>query len=172
MVTNNSNFFITAQKEPNWGPDEDENVKRRLTIFTMKPLAVLDQNVSNWLKVNAMHCLVWAGVTVRENIDIVPICERYFYNGTPVTNRRDTLIQHVNKRICIRDVTQARPPVIELFNSDSDQEHGTDDETQVMTQTPPATPSPLGHTTPPGCPDVLLDPLIDVDTGVQATSNQ
>ena len=59
-----SNVFIAAQKEPNWGPQEDANVKRRLQIFFMKPLHTIDPDVASWLSKNAMHCLVWAGTCI------------------------------------------------------------------------------------------------------------
>lgn len=61
----NSPFFITGQRVPNWGPEEDENVKRRLEIFLTKPLMTTRPEIAEWLSNNSMPCIVWAAQTVQ-----------------------------------------------------------------------------------------------------------
>ena len=76
-VEYNSPFFITAQKAPNWG-EEDENVKRRLAIFFTKPLNQTRPEVAEWLSANAMHCIVWAAAAIKSALTSVDDSELFF----------------------------------------------------------------------------------------------
>ena len=137
-------FYFTAQHEPNWGV-EDGNVKRRLTIFEMRPLPTVMHNVSQWLKDNAVPCIIWAGCMVRRSLDTLPLTptekrnELFFlYENQPVP-RNSALIQRVQNNFVaapIAEVTEEEAErVYEMFNNQ---------ELQNRTPlTPPSSPSIL-----------------------------
>ena len=55
MFVNNSAFYITTNNVPNFGRDQDANVKRRLKIFETQSMATPDSEVEPSYRQNAMH---------------------------------------------------------------------------------------------------------------------
>ena len=95
---NTANFYITAQHEPNWGDVENTNVYERLEPFHMKPLEKRNLLVNEWLKRNAMHCVVWAGLEIRRHWDHVPEEDRFFtIPSSPTPTMK--FMESLNKRI-------------------------------------------------------------------------
>ncbi|XP_028403921.1 uncharacterized protein LOC114526506 [Dendronephthya gigantea] len=58
-VLNNSPFYITTNNLPNFGKEEDENVQRRIEIFTTTSLPQTLPGIDKWIYDNAMHCIVF-----------------------------------------------------------------------------------------------------------------
>jgi hypothetical protein len=119
---NRSQFYFTAQKLPHWGAD-DENVKRRLEIFTMKKLQNVQGNVASWLTSNWFECLLWVGLQVRENMDILEARENgkddlfFFYEDLPV-RRNNALLNEVSRKIKNIHYTPAGPSVAADFSNE------------------------------------------------------
>ena len=57
-IINNSPFYITTNDVPNFG-NEDENVKRRIITFETKSLPETRLGIDQWLRKNAIDCIVW-----------------------------------------------------------------------------------------------------------------
>ena len=93
---NTSPFYFTCQNEPNFG-DDDVNVKRRLYIVKSRSLQSTLLGVDEWLRANAMHCIVWAANHVNWNLQYVEPEERFYEPGRLGTcNAPD--VYHVSRK--------------------------------------------------------------------------
>ena len=71
VVMNNSPFYITANKVPHFG-DDNENVKRRIEVFETTSLPRCIPGVDRWMYDHAMDCVSWLAneiTTNREHIN-------------------------------------------------------------------------------------------------------
>ena len=59
MFINNSAPYITTNNVPNFGKDEDANVKGRLKIFETKSMQNPNSKIEPWYCQNSMHCIAW-----------------------------------------------------------------------------------------------------------------
>jgi hypothetical protein len=57
-VMNNSPYYITTNHLPDFG-DENDNVQRRIQVFTTTSLPSTTPNADRWIYDNAMDCIVW-----------------------------------------------------------------------------------------------------------------
>ena len=90
-MKNNSPYLITAQDEPNFG-NEDASIKRRLYIVKTRPLQQTTSGVEQWLRDNAIHCIVWAGQVINNNREKVEQEELFYEVGNPAMLHQRTEI--------------------------------------------------------------------------------
>ncbi len=65
FINNNSPFYITTNHLPDFG-DENENVLRRLSVFTTTPLPNPTPGADKWMYDNAMHCIAWIASVIDD----------------------------------------------------------------------------------------------------------
>ncbi len=124
---NRSQFYLTANNVPNWGA-EDVNVKRRLEIFEMLPLANVDTTISQWLTDHAFECILWAGKCVRSALDTLPRKELFFFHEPLPVSRQSLLVDNMEKmfRRPMNVVMRADDDTLSLFENDNDDEDDDD----------------------------------------------
>ena len=66
VVMNNSPFYITANKVPHFG-DDNENVKRRIEVFETTSLPHCTPGVDRWMYDHAMDCVSWLANEITTN---------------------------------------------------------------------------------------------------------
>ena len=81
ILDNRCPFYITTNKVPHFGNDE-ENVQRRIRVFKTKSAESCLTNVDRWIMDNPMDCIVWITQEIEENIELVDVDERW-YEGNP-----------------------------------------------------------------------------------------
>ena len=81
QVNNNSPFYITTNQVPDFG-QEDENVKRRITIFNTTSLPEPISGIDRWIYDNAMHCIAWAADEIQEHRNLISEDEIWFENAS------------------------------------------------------------------------------------------
>ncbi len=77
FINNNCPFYITTDHLPDFG-DENENVLRRLSVFTTTPLPNPTPGADKWMYDNAMHCIAWIASVINDNINLVSNEERWY----------------------------------------------------------------------------------------------
>lgn len=65
-IMNNSPYYITTNNVPDFGR-EDENVKRRIAVFTTKSLPQTLPGVDRWIFDHAMDCVAWMASEITSN---------------------------------------------------------------------------------------------------------
>jgi len=100
MQTMTSGVFMTCNELPNFG-DEQANVMRRLSVFETKALTDHHPEAPNWIKENAMECLVWMMTFINSNIELVLPEERFYERdrGEDAKARLNTFPKNVAKEI-------------------------------------------------------------------------
>jgi len=100
MQTMTSGVFMTCNELPNFG-DEQANVMRRLSVFETKALTDHHPEAPNWIKENAMECLVWMMTFINCNIELVLPEERFYERdrGEDAKARLNTFPKNVAKEI-------------------------------------------------------------------------
>ena len=78
MFINNSAFYITTNKVPNFGEDEDANVKRRLKIFETRSMPNPDSKIEPWYRQNSMHCIAWAAKEITQHPNLIDQDELWY----------------------------------------------------------------------------------------------
>ena len=78
MFINNSAFYITTNNVPNFGEDEDANVKRRLKIFETRSMPNPDSKIEPWYRQNSMHCIAWAAKEITQHRNLVDQDELWY----------------------------------------------------------------------------------------------
>ena len=79
IFIDNSAFYITTNNVPNFGKDEDSNVKRRLKIFETKSMQNPSSKIEPWYRQNSVHCIAWTANEItrhRHLIDKDELCMR------------------------------------------------------------------------------------------------
>ena len=111
---NRSQFYFTAQNEPNWG-EEDANVKLRLSIFEMKKLPNPSLAVDQWLKDHAFECIAWSGLMISRHRNMVKREELHFHYSDIVVSaderRVDDLRTYLERPLAVGVVED-----VELFD--------------------------------------------------------
>ena len=59
MFINKSAFYITTNNIPNFGEDDDPNIKRRLRIFETQSMPNTISKIKPWYWQNSMNCIAW-----------------------------------------------------------------------------------------------------------------
>ena len=77
MQNNRAGIFITCNKIPNFG-DDQENVLRRLAVFHTTELETLYPEAPAWIEKHAMECVVWMGNVINRNSGLLD-AEDLFY---------------------------------------------------------------------------------------------
>ena len=68
---------MACNNVPNFG-QEQENVERRLAIFNTKTMPQRLPEANDWMKENAMNCLIWMVNQINSNIDDIDVSERFY----------------------------------------------------------------------------------------------
>ena len=79
-VLNNSPYYITTNHVPDFG-EEDENVRRRIDIFTTESLPRTRPGVNRWLYDHAMDCVAWIAEEINANRHLIPEHELWYEAG-------------------------------------------------------------------------------------------
>ena len=85
MFINNSAFYITTNNVPNFGEDEDANVKRRLKIFETRSMPNPNSKIEPWYRQNSMHCIAWVAKEITKHRALVEKDELWYED---VSNER------------------------------------------------------------------------------------
>ena len=76
-IMNEAGIYIACNKVPDF-KSEQENVERRLAIFTTKTMPVLHPEATQWMQDNAMQCLVWMTNEINRNVELLEPEERFY----------------------------------------------------------------------------------------------
>ena len=82
MFINNSSFYITTNNVPNFGKDEDANVKRRLKIFKTKSMQNPNSKIESWYHQNSMHCIAWTADEITRHRYLIDKDELWYEDVT------------------------------------------------------------------------------------------
>ena len=77
MQSMNAGVYMTCNILPSFG-EEDDNVKRRLSIYQTKSLTGKVIEAPRWMKDHAFQCLVWMVNTLNRNKDLIYPDERFY----------------------------------------------------------------------------------------------
>ena len=121
-VLNNSPYYITTNHVPDFG-DEDENVRRRIDIFTTESLPRPRPGINRWLYDHAMDCIAWIADEINGNRDVISDTELWYEgsNSEPLTiaaNEGELLFDNARLRAISEadlrpeNVDEPNPPVI------------------------------------------------------------
>mgnify|MGYP002803952926 FL=1 len=85
-VMNNSPYYITSNELPNFGKD-DENVQRRIEIFSTQSLPRVIPAIDRWMYDHAMDCIAWISDEINANRDRIDPNELWYEdsNTAPLT---------------------------------------------------------------------------------------
>jgi hypothetical protein len=118
-VLNNSPFYITTNNLPNFGKEEDDNVKRRIEICTTTSLPQTLPGIDKWIYDHAMDCIAWIAEEInanREHIDRHELWYERNHSGplTIAANEGESLFsdEHV-RRISNADLREEDARVVE-----------------------------------------------------------
>ena len=78
IFINNSAFYITTNNVPNFGEDEDANVKRRLKIFETQSMPNPNSKIEPWYRQNSMHCVAWTAKATTKHRALVEKDELWY----------------------------------------------------------------------------------------------
>ena len=83
---NNSPYYITSNELPNFGKDDD-NVKRRIEIFSTQSLPRVIPAIDRWMYDHAMDCIAWISDEINANRDRIDPNELWYEdsNSVPLT---------------------------------------------------------------------------------------
>lgn len=76
-ILNNSPYYITTNEVPDFGKD-DENVRRRIAIFTTTSLPRTRTGIDRWLYDHAMDCVAWIANEINNNRHLLPQDELWY----------------------------------------------------------------------------------------------
>ena len=82
QVLNNSPYYITSNNVPDFG-DQDQNVARRIQIFTTKSLPSTTTGMDKWIYDNAMHCIAWIAQELLEHHQHIASEELWYEEADP-----------------------------------------------------------------------------------------
>ena len=99
---NNSPYYITTNHVPDFG-NEDENVRRRIDIFTTESLPRTRPGVNRWLYDHAMDCVAWIAEEINANRHLIPEHELWYEAGDS-----EQLTICANEGECLFNNTQGR----------------------------------------------------------------
>lgn len=121
-VLNNSPYYIKTNHVPDFG-DEDENVRKRIYIFTTESLPRPRPGIDRWLYDHAMDCVAWIADEINANRDVISDTELWYEgsNSEPLTipaNEGELLFDNARLRAISEadfrpeNVDEPNPPVI------------------------------------------------------------
>lgn len=77
MQNMQAGVFITCNNLPNFD-EEDENVKRRLSVYKTKELPKKDGSAPKWIQDHAFQCVLWMCNVINCNIKLIDEDERFY----------------------------------------------------------------------------------------------
>jgi hypothetical protein len=83
-ILNNSPYYITTNEVPDFGKD-DENVKRRIAIFTTTSLPRTRTGIDRWIYDHAMDCVAWIANEINNNRHLLPQDELWYEQTQTLT---------------------------------------------------------------------------------------
>ena len=83
---NNSPYYITTNNLPNFG-EEDDNVQRRIEVFTTKSLPQTLTGIDRWIYDHAMDCIAWTASEIDKYQHEIDPSEMWYQadNSGPLT---------------------------------------------------------------------------------------
>jgi hypothetical protein len=72
-----SPFYITTNTVPDFH-EENENVERRIEIFTTSSLSTITPGIDQWIYNNAMDCIAWIAEEINTHCSLIPSEERWY----------------------------------------------------------------------------------------------
>ena len=83
---NNSPYYITSNEVPDFGKD-NENVQRRIEIFTTQSLPQVLPAIDRWMYDHAIDCIAWIAEEINANRDRIDPNELWYEpsNSQPLT---------------------------------------------------------------------------------------
>ena len=84
-IMNNSPYYITTNLVPDFGR-EDENVKRRIAVFTTTSLPKTLAGVDRWIFDHAMDCVVWMAEEITANHGMIDADELWYEGNSLPAN--------------------------------------------------------------------------------------
>ena len=76
-VNCHSPFYITTNTVPDFH-EENENVERRIEIFTTSSLSTITPGIDQWIYNNAMDCIAWIAEEINTHRSLIPSEERWY----------------------------------------------------------------------------------------------
>lgn len=84
-IMNNSPYYITTNLVPDFGR-EDENVKRRIAVFTTTSLPKTLAGVDRWIFDHALDCVVWMAEEITANHGMIDADELWYEGNSLPAN--------------------------------------------------------------------------------------
>ena len=119
-----SPFYITTNNVPDFGT-ENENVERRIHIFTTSSLPTPTSGIDQWLFDNAMHCIAWMADEINSHRTLIPAAELWYEDD-----------DNVNKMVPSQNIAVQwkRSEILQITEADLDPER-QDQNTQLSDDT-------------------------------------
>ena len=73
----NAGVYMTCNQLPDFG-EERVNIERRLAIYQSRTLASTSSEAPEWMRKNAMSCLVWTINQINSHADLLDPEERFY----------------------------------------------------------------------------------------------
>ena len=112
MQTMSAGVFITCNNLPTFGI-EDDNVRRRLSIFTTKSLPSKSFDAPKWLRDNAFKCLVWVINFINSNKNLLDPEEQFYER-----DRKENANARLKVRITSEELEKMKEVTLDSESSD------------------------------------------------------
>ena len=96
MFINNSAFYITTNNVPNFGKDEDANVKRRLKIFETKSMQNPSSKIEPWYRQNSMQYIAWTANEITRHRQLIDKDELWYEDVTDDRGEAEAIAELAN----------------------------------------------------------------------------
>ena len=129
MFINNSAFYITTNHVPNFGKDEDANVKRRLKIFETKSMQNPSSKIEPWYRQNSMHCIAWTANEITRHRQLIDKDELWYEDVTDDRGEAEAIADLANGgRAAFFDVEKVKTLKFkDIFKADDENDKNEDD---------------------------------------------
>ena len=78
MQVMSAGVFMTCNTLPDFGP-EQENIQRRLAVYSTIALSTKNSEAPEWMRENAMSCVVWAINLINSHTDLLDPTENFYF---------------------------------------------------------------------------------------------
>ena len=134
MFINNSAFYITTNNVPNFGKDEDANVKRRLKIFETKSMQNPSSKIQPWYRKNSMHCIAWTANEITRRRQLIDKGELWYEDVTDDRGEAEAIADLANGGgAAFFDVEKVKTLKFkDIFKADDENDKNEDDTTESV----------------------------------------
>ena len=77
MLSMNAGVYMTCNQLPDFG-EERVNIERRLAIYQSRTLTSTSSEAPEWMRKNAMSCLVWTINQINSHADLLDPEEQFY----------------------------------------------------------------------------------------------